>query len=254
MIGSQKRYWSDYEWSATAPFTGLTGGQPCDTGQVWTIADNVQHLVDEAPCYRINWVSPLFGDVLNKLGAYPYFAYAYPQSASLATARLSLSHEFPTTIVREGEYPNYTARLGLWLRAGTANCTMILSARGASPGAGTENPEVFGVLRGTTGATAGRWMNLTPDLPQPDGYYVSSGFSPVLHGRNPGFSGQWYAATPPAGLVRSSQGLPAPRTKLQAFSIFVRLQVIVETTSGGSGDLGDVAIIGMQVREIPVGP
>ena len=78
-------------WSQQA----LGGLQPMDAGYVWTLVDNVQHLIDQSGVYRVNWHG----------GSAPGNHYG------LATPRWHTW--FPTQLYSLNQYPAYDIRVGL---------------------------------------------------------------------------------------------------------------------------------------------
>ena len=97
--------------------TSLTYDRPVDTFAARTAIDNVAHLVDSAPVYRVNWVDPLGFPSL------PYFMGATNQAQYLTIAQ-----EFPTTLMREGRYLGFDVRVAAGVTGGiTAYVTAAIT-------------------------------------------------------------------------------------------------------------------------------
>lgn len=77
----------------------LRADQPMDAGYVWTLLDNIHHLVDEAGKYRVNWMSrhgATFQDDKHYV--------TLDEDGTWYTI-------FPTQIVLSDQYPRYDVRV-----------------------------------------------------------------------------------------------------------------------------------------------
>jgi hypothetical protein len=80
--------------------TSLTFDRPVDTFSTRVAMDNVAHLVDSAPVYRVNWVDP---------SGFPTLPYAFIGGTHWQYA--VSAHEFPTTLLRQGRYVGFDVRV-----------------------------------------------------------------------------------------------------------------------------------------------
>lgn len=87
----------------------LTDNEPVDTFITRIAMDNVAHLVDSAPCYRINWLDPTGVRTLQ----YFYSDVAQAQYMTIAM-------EFPTTLLRDGRYVGFDVRLAAAVSGGVS--------------------------------------------------------------------------------------------------------------------------------------
>lgn len=76
----------------------LRVGQPMDAGFVWKLVDNIQHMVDESGCYRVNWMGQIPG--LNE----NHYALVHPTWHTW----------FPTQIVDDAQYCRYDIRVAVY--------------------------------------------------------------------------------------------------------------------------------------------
>lgn len=218
MTASIKQAYESYQ------STALSTDRPCDTGQFWTVTDNVLHMCDSAPCYRVNWVSPPFSTTR---GAYPAIGLAIPFVFSgpqtIYAAAVNLVHEFPITMLYSGKFPRYDVRVAAATSSGTMSVTATMASVAAATGTGIEDENVLGVLSGTTSSTSGAWCV--------DGRIDSRVRNASVVSRNT------FTTRPP------------PNTgNLPGASVFARLQ-IVGISIGLADALAYCTIVGVQVRE-----
>lgn len=134
MTASIKQYFE--RW----PLGVLRADRPCDTGITWAMLDNLAHLVDEFPCYRINYANG-FG------------ARVGPTAAGVVNA--SLQFEFPTTVIDNGRYLNYEVRVAaaIW-HSGSGTVTASLTTPDAPvPVRGLNNGVLGQVVGNVNSAT-----------------------------------------------------------------------------------------------------
>jgi len=74
----------------------LRGEQPMDAGSVWTLIDNVAHMIDESPKYRINFMH-------NYPGGFPLLRGPYKE------------FYFLTQVTENGRYPRFDVRVAMGL-------------------------------------------------------------------------------------------------------------------------------------------
>lgn len=119
--------------------TSLTYDRPVDTFATRIAMDNVAHLVDSSPVYRVNWVDP-FG-----FPSLPYFMGATNQAQYL-----TIAHEFPTTLFREGRYLGFDVRVAAGV---TGGITAYVTAAIATPDVAypVSDPTAPGII-GSAGA------------------------------------------------------------------------------------------------------
>lgn len=122
----------------------LSNDTPVSTYQTLTTIDNVLHLVDSAPVYRINWV--------DNIGISLPVATLTP---SLQIAALSFNHSFPATIVKEWQYTNYDIRVA----TAVSTPALYIYAAIANPQASgsSTDPNVLGALLATTTNSTPAW-------------------------------------------------------------------------------------------------
>jgi hypothetical protein len=101
--GSFKHYYEPLSSGA------LTADRPVDTFATRIAMDNVAHLVDSAPCYRINWMDPT---------GVSTFRYFY--DGSTQAQYLTIAPEFPTTLMREGRYLGFDVRVAASVTSGVS--------------------------------------------------------------------------------------------------------------------------------------
>lgn len=82
--------------------TSLRTDQPCDAGYVWTLIDNVAHMVDISGKYRINFLHD--AQTAIDTGAY---------LINLSGNRPVISFMFPTDLVTSATYPCYDVRVAV---------------------------------------------------------------------------------------------------------------------------------------------
>lgn len=117
----------------------LRDGQPMDAGFVWKLVDNVQHLVDESGCYRVNW---------NAVGSDNGGAVMLPYGAVSGdgdAASVYWYTLFPTQLVLPDQYPRFEIRMQVSL-----NLLPIHPIR-VSLVIPTVQPPVTGLTRGVLG-------------------------------------------------------------------------------------------------------
>jgi hypothetical protein len=122
----------------------LIDDAPVSTYQTLTTIDNVLHLVDSAPVYRINWVD-------NVGIAIPVATLA----PGLQIAAISFNHLFPATIVKEWQYTNYDIRVA----TDVSTPALYIYAAIANPQASgsASDPNVLGALLATTTNSSPAW-------------------------------------------------------------------------------------------------
>ena len=81
--------------------SALRTDQPMDAGYVWTLIDNIAHLVDVSPKYRINY--------LQAASAFNDSGYLF----NLNSQRPSIAMYFPTTLINASAYPCYDVRVAV---------------------------------------------------------------------------------------------------------------------------------------------
>jgi len=205
---------------------GMDEHYPCDTGDMWTIADNILHLVDESPCYRINWASPSFS---TQTGALPATGITIPDGFGGYYAVINVVHQFPTTILYAGRYPNYDVRVAAKTTSGTVQLQATLATPDAPYTAGIEDPSVIGVANGSTSSTTGAWA-------------IEARFSSAS--KRPAIVGNWTST-----LEVLPNGSTEPVGRVPGFSAFARLQVVLYAT--GMASTGSISLVGLQVKEYP---
>lgn len=141
MSSSFKHYYEDQAGSS------LTFNRPVDTFATLLAMDNVAHLVDVAPVYRVNWVTPR-----------PVLGYITEQTEPLTTMTLNIAHEFLIHVMREGRYPNFDVRVAASV---TSGATMAVVARLTSTAApylsDLSDPDVIGLLVASTTSATPDW-------------------------------------------------------------------------------------------------
>lgn len=208
-----------------APRSGFgLADSPCDTGTFWLTADNLLHLVDESPVYRINWASPSFSV---QLGAYPMLGLAIPNGFGGFHAIINTAAQFPTTIMQGGRYPNYDVRVAIKTTSGIVAVSATIATPAAPYGAGLEDPNVIGVATGTTSSTSGSWVI--------DNTFMSSA------ARRPTMS---------SITTSTAEMTPFVGSHLPGASVMARLQIVAYATGMAAGNAG-VSVVGVQVREFP---
>lgn len=138
MSSSFKHYYEEQSGSS------LTFNRPVDTFATLVAMDNVSHLVDVAPVYRVNWVTPR-----------PVLGYIVEQNEAATTMALSIAHEFPIHILREWRYPNFDVRVAASVTSGeTMAMVARLSSTAAPYNSDLSDPDVLGLfVESTTSAT-----------------------------------------------------------------------------------------------------
>lgn len=137
--------WKHYYEPLSA--SSLTYDQPVDTFTVRTAMDNVAHLVDSSPVYRINWVDPTGVRTL----PYAFLGGTHWQYMTFA-------HEFPTTVLRDGRYLGFDVRVAANI---TSDVSGILNVTIATPDVAypINDPTAPGIL----GHATTFMSNSTPD-------------------------------------------------------------------------------------------
>lgn len=115
----------------------LRSDQPMDAGNTWTILDNIAHMVDEAPKYRINWIK---------------------SSTDSSLKPGPMVHYFPSLIVDQYRYPRYDLRVA----AGGGNSIVeirasIVTVQKQGPINGLDSG-VIGTATGSAPAITVEWI------------------------------------------------------------------------------------------------
>lgn len=141
MSASFKHYYEEQAGSS------LTFNRPVDTFATLMTMDNVAHLVDVSPVYRVNWVTPR-----------PVFGYITEQTEAATTMTLNIAHEFMIHTPKDGSYPNFDVRIAA---AVTSGVTMAIVARLTSTAApylsDLSDPDVIGLLVASTTSATPDW-------------------------------------------------------------------------------------------------
>lgn len=124
MTYSYKQYYE--RMRAGAGNAMLREDQPMDAGYTWTLLDNIAHLVDESPKYRINWINAnpslpglpgnkifYFFTQITENNRYPRFDVraAFGLGNSEVPVRVSLCTPWSSTVVRSS---SESGVLGTW--------------------------------------------------------------------------------------------------------------------------------------------
>lgn len=141
MSSSFKHYYEEQAGSS------LTFNRPVDTFATMMTMDNVAHLIDVAPVYRLNWATPR-----------PVLGYIVEQNEAETTMALTIAHEFPINVLREWRYPNFDVRVAASVTSGE---TMALVARLTSTSApynsDMSDPDVIGLFVASTTSASPDW-------------------------------------------------------------------------------------------------
>lgn len=190
----------------------LRSDQPMDAGYVWTLLDNINHLVDESGKYRVNWMSRNGGDAF--FGA---DEHAMPFSADSGYWYTI----FPTQPVNGYQYPRYDIRIGIATGIDASLRVSLVTPGTTPPILADDQPGVIG--------------SFTADL--------TTSFPDITYG--------WVEGLLPSRSNRDAnfQILPTPSFSDSDFSFgpLVLVKLIVEVLSGN--EEGGPVIIGAQVRE-----
>jgi hypothetical protein len=149
MTTSVKQYYEDIE------LAGLQADHPCDTSRVWTMVDNIAHLCESSPRYIVNMCSGVstFGNVN---------AQARQREDTDFLAKLYFEYNFPVCALDVSKFPCWDIRLAASVTSNAATNTLytkvaIGNALAAPPG-GTSDPNVFGIVGGTTTSATPAWI------------------------------------------------------------------------------------------------
>lgn len=104
---SARSYKKHYETIST---DALQHDQPLSALASWTLRDNLQHLIDSAHQYRVNWVASNAGEA--------YRAY-------VGFSRQLLRWSFPGIVTRVDRPPSFDVRVGAKLYVTNATCAII---------------------------------------------------------------------------------------------------------------------------------
>ncbi len=80
---------SQLGWLIRTDEDALRADEPMDTSRTWLMLDGLCHMVDESPCYRVNWCA----------------------DPNFPAARSPIVFEFPVTIAHPGSWPNFDVRV-----------------------------------------------------------------------------------------------------------------------------------------------
>lgn len=125
--------------------TVLSDNRPASTHATLTMIDNVLHLVDSSPVYRINWVDNV-GIPIPQIVIVP---------GVLNYAVLVLTHQFPATIVKEWQYPSYDIRVA----TSTSSSSLLVYAAITNPHASgsAAAPDIVGSMLAVTTNSTPAW-------------------------------------------------------------------------------------------------
>lgn len=127
--------------------TSLTFDRPVDTFAANIAMDNVAHLVDVSPVYRVNWVDPHGVRTL------------FNPTDGTGLKHLLVTHDFPTTIVKPWEYPNYDVRVACSITSGFELSAYAYIASTSGPYFSIfDDPAIIGILSGTTTSGTPQWV------------------------------------------------------------------------------------------------
>ena len=112
--------------------------QPMDAGYVWTLLDNIHHMVDESGKYRLNWLAPTSN--INT-------ASSTEQVVPFRAADKVWYTIFPTQWVVDFQYPRYDVRLATYYGGVDEPYTLRISL--VTPG--TTPPILSGDQQGVIG-------------------------------------------------------------------------------------------------------
>lgn len=143
MSGSSwKHYYEEQSGNA------LAFDRPVSAFSARIALDNVAHLVDVSPVYRVNWVSQrgVIGNVTEVDG-------------DAATLVVNVTHEFPTTVLREWKYPNYDVRVAASVTSGVPMAVVVKLSTASSPlHSDMTDPDVLGILSDVVDNATPAWV------------------------------------------------------------------------------------------------
>lgn len=192
----------------------LRGDQPMDAGYVWTELDNINHMLDEAGKYRLNWATRTGNGVL--------FA-ADEHVAEFLVNRNYWWTVFPTQPVDAYAYPRYDVRVGF---ATGIDATVRISL----------------VTPGTT-----------PPILGDDQPGVIGSFTWDLEESLPDITYEWAEALLPSRSFNDAPGYIMPTPSYvdgdYSFGPLCLVKLVVECLDPTDGFEGGPVIVGVQVRE-----
>lgn len=194
--------------------TSLTYDRPVDTFATATAIDNVAHLVDVSPVYRVNWVDP-------------HGIRALRINDGEARHQLLIAHDFPTTIIRPWEYPNYDVRIAAAIAFSDAPMFVYAHISSLSGPYFTilDDPSLIGhLVAPAVEAAAPAWVI--------DGTIRSAG-------RN--------TSVTPAAVSITDMSIDHVGEGTSAYVVMARLSVFISAPDLGGSDYA--ALYGIQVRE-----
>lgn len=188
----------------------LRADQPMDSGYVWTMLDNVSHLLDESGKYRVNWMSR------NGTGF----------GADDHTARFENGNNywytiFPTQPVDRYQYPRYDVRVAV-----VTGLDATLRVSLVTPGT---TPPIF------SDTQSGVIGSFTVDVAAPD--IVYEWVEGLIPSRSIADANFWLM---PAPSVSDGE---------HSFDSVFLVKLIVECVAPNPPEEGGPVIIGVQVRE-----
>lgn len=129
--------------------SALTDDRPVDTFATRIAMDNVAHLVDSAPVYRINWMDPT---------GVATFRYFY--DGSTQAQYITIAPEFPTTLMREGRYLGFDVRVAASVTSGVSAyvTACIATPDVAYPISDPTGPGILGFAGGFTTSADPEWV------------------------------------------------------------------------------------------------
>lgn len=121
----------------------LRTDEPCDAGYVWTLIDNIAHMVDESPKYRINF--------LNRAAEFNDSALI-----QLPARQPVFTFYFPTHLTNVNEYPCYDVRVAFsrFSQSGDPDVDAQRDVRASIVGLNVTQP-ISGVGPGVIGTLTG---------------------------------------------------------------------------------------------------
>lgn len=208
MSGASWKHFYEEQSAANLAFD-----RPVDTFAASTAMDSVSHLVDVSPVYRVNWVDPH--------GIYTL----YTTPDGIGDQYLLVSHDFPTTIVKPWEYPNYDVKVAAAVTSGVSLYVYVHISSTQGPYLTFwDLPALVGHFSATTTSSTPSWVI--------DGQIRSAG-------RNTKIT--------PAAVTLTDMSTDHVGEATSAYVTMARVSVYIAATFESADDYGK--LYGIQVRE-----